>query len=202
LLTVKGVTEVNSIGGFVKQFHVTPYPEKLISFGLSLQDVVTALKRNNQNIGAGYIEKSGEQYLIRVPGQVTNLDEIGEIILSSRQSIPVRIKDVADVILGEELRSGAATQNGKEVVLGTVHMLIGENSRTVAQAAADKLTEINRSLPKGVVATPVYNRTSLVDKTIQTVASNLFEGAVLVIIVLFLFLGNIRAALIAAMVIP
>lgn len=202
LLTVKGVTEVNSIGGFVKQFHVTPYPEKLISFGLSLQDVVTALKRNNQNIGAGYIEKSGEQYLIRVPGQVTNLDEIGEIILSSRQSIPVRIKDVADVILGEELRSGAATQNGKEVVLGTVHMLIGENSRTVAQAAADKLTEINRSLPEGVVATPVYNRTSLADKTIQTVASNLFEGAVLVIIVLFLFLGNIRAALIAAMVIP
>ncbi len=202
LLTVKGVTEVNSIGGFVKQFHVTPYPEKLISFGLSLQDVVTALELNNQNIGAGYIEKSGEQYLIRVPGQVANLDEIGEIILSSRQSIPVRIKDVADVILGKELRSGAATQNGKEVVLGTVHMLIGENSRTVAQAAADKLTEINRSLPEGIVATPVYNRTSLVDKTIQTVASNLFEGAVLVIIVLFLFLGNIRAALIAALVIP
>ncbi|SFP59151.1 cobalt-zinc-cadmium resistance protein CzcA [Nitrosomonas cryotolerans] len=202
LLTVKGVTEVNSIGGFVKQFHVTPYPEKLISFGLSLQDVVTALERNNQNIGAGYIEKSGEQYLIRVPGQVTNLDEIGEIILSTRQSIPVRIKDVADVILGKELRSGAATQNGKEVVLGTVHMLIGENSRTVAQAAADKLTEINRSLPEGIVAAPVYNRTSLVDKTIQTVASNLFEGAVLVIIVLFLFLGNIRAALIAALVIP
>ncbi len=202
LLTVKGVTEVNSVGGFVKQFHVTPYPEKLISLGLTLQDVVTALERNNQNIGAGYIEKSGEQYLIRVPGQVKNLDEIGEIILSSRQSIPVRIKDVADVILGKELRSGAATQDGKEVVLGTVHMLIGENSRIVAQAAADKLVEINRNLPEGVVATPVYNRTSLVDKTIQTVASNLFEGAVLVIVVLFLFLGNIRAALIAAFVIP
>ena len=202
LLTVKGVTEVNSVGGFVKQFHVTPYPEKLISLGLTLQDVVTALERNNQNIGAGYIEKSGEQYLIRVPGQVKNLDEIGEIILSSWQSIPVRIKDVADVILGKELRSGAATQDGKEVVLGTVHMLIGENSRIVAQATADKLVEINRNLPEGVVATPVYNRTSLVDKTIQTVASNLFEGAVLVIVVLFLFLGNIRAALIAAFVIP
>ncbi|MDP1559657.1 MAG: CusA/CzcA family heavy metal efflux RND transporter [Nitrosomonas sp.] len=202
LLTVKGVTEVNSVGGFIKQFHVTPYPEKLISFGLTLQDVVTALGLNNQNIGAGYIEKSGEQYLVRIPGQVANLDEIGEIILSSRQSIPVRIKDVADVILGKELRNGAATQDGKEVVLGTVHMLIGENSRTVAQAAADKLTEINRSLPAGIVATPVYNRTTLVDKTIETVASNLFEGAVLVIVVLFLFLGNLRAALIAAMVIP
>lgn len=202
LLTVKGVTEVNSVGGFVKQFHVTPYPEKLMSFDLTLQDVMTALELNNLNVGAGYIEKSGEQYLVRVPGQVANLDEIGEIILSSRQSIPVRIKDVADVIMGKELRNGAATQDGKEVVLGTVHMLIGENSRTVSKAAADKLTEINRSLPEGVVATPVYNRTTLVDKTIQTVSSNLFEGAVLVIVVLFLFLGNIRAALIAALVIP
>ncbi|SFL17495.1 cobalt-zinc-cadmium resistance protein CzcA [Nitrosomonas aestuarii] len=202
LLTVKGVTEVNSIGGYVKQFHITPYPDKLISFGLTLQDVVTALERNNLNIGAGYIEKSGEQYLVRVPGQVTNIIEIGEIILGNRQGIPIRIKDVADVMLGKELRSGAATQDGKEVVLGTVHMLIGENSRTVAQAAMDKLAEINRNLPEGVVATPVYNRTSLVDKTIQTVASNLFEGAALVIVVLFLFLGNIRAALIAALVIP
>jgi len=202
LLTVRGVTEVNSVGGYVKQFHVTPYPEKLISVGLTMQDVVAALARNNQNIGAGYIEKSGEQYLVRVPGQVANLVEIGEIILGSRQGVPIRIKDVADVIIGKELRNGAATQDGKEVVLGTVHMLIGENSQIVSEAAAQKLQEINRYLPEGIVATPVYNRTTLVDKTIQTVASNLFEGATLVIVVLFLFLGNIRAALIAALVIP
>ncbi len=202
LRTVKGVTEVNSIGGFVKQFHVTPYPEKLISFGLTLQDVVVALQRNNLNVGAGYIEKSGEQLLVRVPGQVANLDEIGEIILGSYQGVPVRINNVADVLIGKELRNGAATQNGEEVVLGTVHMLIGENSRTVSEAAAKKLAEINRSLPANVVATAVYNRTTLVDKTIRTVATNLVEGAALVIVVLLLFLGNLRAALIAALVIP
>jgi len=202
LRTVKGVTEVNSIGGFVKQFHVTPYPEKLISFGLTLQDVVFALQRNNLNVGAGYIEKSGEQLLVRVPGQVANLDEIREIILGSYHGVPVRIKNVADVLIGKELRNGAATQNGEEVVLGTVHMLIGENSRTVSEAAAKKIAEINRSLPTNVVATTVYNRTTLVDKTIRTVATNLVEGAALVIVVLLLFLGNLRAALIAALVIP
>ncbi len=202
LLTVRGVTEVNSIGGYAKQFHVTPYPEKLISMGLTLQDVVTALSLNNLNVGAGYIERSGEQYLVRVPGQVANLTEIGEIILGSRQGIPIRIKDVAEIIIGKELRNGAATQNGREVVLGTAHMLIGENSQIVSKAAAAKLDEINRNLPEGITATPVYNRTTLVDKTIQTVASNLTEGAILVIVVLFLFLGNLRAALITALVIP
>lgn len=202
LRMVKGVTEVNAIGGYVKQFHVTPYPEKLLSFGLTLQDVVIALERNNLNVGAGYIEKSGEQHLVRVPGQVANLDEIGAIILGSRQGVPIRIGDVADIIIGKELRSGAATQDGEEVVLGTAHMLIGENSRAVAQAVADKLAEINRNLPEGVTATPVYNRTALIDKTIRTVATNLFEGATLVIVVLFLFLGNLRAALITALVIP
>ena len=135
LRTVKGVAEVNSIGGFIKQFHVAPYPEKLISLGLTLQDVVAALERNNLNVGAGYIERSGEQNLVRVPGQVENLQEIGEIILGSRQGVPVRVKDVADVLIGKELRNGAATQNGKEVVVGTAHMLIGENSRTVSIAA-------------------------------------------------------------------
>ncbi|PXX18321.1 cobalt-zinc-cadmium resistance protein CzcA [Nitrosomonas ureae] len=199
---VEGITEVNSIGGYVKQFHVTPYPEKLISFGLTLQDLVLALERNNLNVGAGYIEKSGEQYLVRVPGQVVNLAEIGEIILSSNQGVPIRIKNVADVLIGKELRTGAATQNGKEVVLGTAHMLIGENSRIVSLAAAEKLAEINRSLPSGVVATPVYNRTTLVDKTIGTVSNNLLEGAALVIVVLFIALGNLRAALITALIIP
>ena len=191
LRTVPGVTEVNSVGGFVKQFHVTPYPDKLVAYGLSLQDVTTALERNNLNVGAGYIEKSGEQYLVRLPGQVANLDEIGDILLSSRQGVPVRIKDVADVLIGKELRNGAATQNGEEVVLGTVFMLIGENSRTVSKASAEKLKEINLSLPQGVVATEVYNRTILVDKTIRTVATNLIEGAALVIAVLFLLLGNL-----------
>lgn len=202
LRMVRGVTEVNAIGGYVKQYHVTPYPEKLLSFGLTLQDVVLALERNNLNVGAGYIEKSGEQYLVRVPGQVANLGEIADIILGSRQGVPIRIKDVADVIIGKELRSGAATQNGAEVVLGTAHMLIGENSRTVSLAITNKLTEINRNLPEGVVVTPVYDRTILVDKSIRTVATNLLEGAALVIVVLFLFLGNLRAALIAALVIP
>ncbi|MDN5752749.1 MAG: CusA/CzcA family heavy metal efflux RND transporter, partial [Nitrosospira sp.] len=169
---------------------------------LTLQDVVLALERNNLNVGAGYIEKSGEQYLVRVPGQVANLEEIANIILGSRQGVPIRIRDVADVIIGKELRTGAATQDGKEVVLGTAHMLIGENSRAVSQAVANKLAEINRNLPEGVAATPVYNRTALVDKTIRTVATNLFEGATLVIVVLFLFLGNLRAALITALVIP
>jgi len=199
---VKGITEVNAIGGYVKQFHVTPYPEKLLSYRLTLQDVVRALERNNLIIGAGYIEKSGEQNLIRVPGQVANLEEIAHITLDSHQGVPVLIKDVADVIIGNELRAGAATQNGKEVVVGTALMLIGENSRTVSYAAANKLAEINLNLPKGITATSVYNRTALVDKTIKTVATNLFEGATLVVVVLLLFLGNIRAALITALVIP
>ncbi len=199
---VEGITEVNSVGGYVKQFHVAPYPEKLISYGLTLQDIVSALERNNINAGAGYVEKSGEQYLVRVPGQVANLIEIGEIILGSSQGVPIRIKNVADVLIGKELRTGAATQNGHEVVLGTAHMLIGENSRIVSQAAAEKLAEINRSLPPGIAATPVYNRTTLVDKTINTVSNNLLEGAALVIVVLFIALGNLRAALITALIIP
>lgn len=202
LRMVEGVTEVNTIGGFVKQYHVTPYPEKLVAYGLTLQEIVAALERNNLNLGAGYIEKRGEQYLVRLPGQVSNLDEIGEITLGSRQGTPLRIKDVADILIGKELRTGAATRNGEETVLGTALMLIGENSRTVAHAVAGKLTEIGRSLPAGVVVVPVYDRTTLIDGTIHTVSSNLIEGAALVIVVLFLFLGNFRAAVIAALVIP
>lgn len=202
LRMVPGVTEVNTVGGYVKQFHVTPYPEILIAYGLTIQDVVSALERNNLNVGAGYIEKSGEQYLVRLPGQVANLDEIGNITLGSRGGVPIRVKDVADILIGKELRTGAATQNGREVVLGTAHMLIGENSRIVSQAVAKKLAEINLNLPEGVTVTPVYDRTTLVDGTIRTVATNLTEGAALVIVVLFLFLGNIRAALITALIIP
>lgn len=202
LRNLKGVTEVNTIGGFEKQFHVTPYPEKLLAYGLSMDDVMTSLARNNGNVGAGYIEKNGEQYLIRVPGQVKTLDDLSRIIVAQRDEFTIRMRDVADVLMGEELRTGAATQNGKEVVLGTVFMLLGENSRDVSQRVAKKLEDINRSLPAGVIAKTVYDRTTLVDRTIATVEKNLVEGALLVVLILFLLLGNIRAALITAAVIP
>ena len=202
LRNLKGVTEVNTIGGFEKQFHVTPYPEKLLAYGLSMSDVMTSLVRNNGNVGAGYIEKNGEQYLIRVPGQVKTLDDLSRISVAQRAEPTSRMRDVADVLMGEELRTGAATQNGKEVVLGTVFMLLGENSRDVSQRVAEKLKDINRSLPAGVIAKTVYDRTTLVDRTIATVEKNLVEGALLVVVILFLLLGNIRAALITAAVIP
>ena len=202
LRNIPGVTEINTIGGYLKQFHVTPDPAKLISYGLSFRDVLEALARNNANVGAGYIEKSGEQYLVRAPGQVVTPDEIRDIVIRTEQDVPIRIKDVAEVILGKELRTGAATENGKEVVLGTVFMLMGENSRTVSQRVGVKLAEVNRTLPKGVVAKTVYDRTTLVDKTIATVSKNLIEGAVLVVAVLLALLGNWRAALLTAAVIP
>ncbi|MCC7699885.1 efflux RND transporter permease subunit [Janthinobacterium sp. EB271-G4-7A] len=202
LRNVTGVTEINAIGGYAKQYQVAPYPEKLAAYGISLQDVVTALERNNSNVGAGYIERQGEQLLIRAPGQVASKDDIGNIVVANVQGVAIRIRDVADVVLGRELRTGAATENGREVVLGTVFMLIGQNSRAVSQAVDKKMVEINRSLPKGVHAVTVYDRTVLVDKAINTVKKNLLEGAVLVIAILFLFLGNIRAAIITAMVIP
>ncbi|QYD72577.1 CusA/CzcA family heavy metal efflux RND transporter [Paraburkholderia edwinii] len=202
LRNVPGVAEVNSIGGYVKEFRVAPDPAKLMSYGLTLADIVRSLERNNENVGAGYIEKRGEQYLVRVPGQASSTDDIANIVLNNSGGIPVRVKDVAQVDIGRELRSGAATADGREVVLGTVFMLMGENSRTVAKAVAAKMVEVNRSLPPGVRAVPVYDRTTLVDKAVQTVKKNLIEGAVLVIAILFLFLGNVRAALITALVIP
>ncbi len=202
LRTVPGVTEVNSIGGYLKQYHVTPDPAKLIAYGLSFHDVLAALLRNNANVGAGYIEHRGEQYLIRAPGQVADLNDIRHIIVDNHQGVAIYIKDIAEVLLGEELRTGAATQDAEETVIGTVFMLMGENSRTVARAAADKLVEINRTLPEGVVANATYDRTVLVDKTIATVTENLLAGAALVIAILFLFLGNLRAALITALIIP
>jgi len=202
LRTVPGVTEINSIGGFSKEYLIAPNPARLSSYGLGLQDVVNALERNNANVGAGYIEKNGEQYLVRAPGQVKTIDDIKNVIVSNVSGVPIRIRDIGDVDIGRELRTGAATENGREVVLGTVFMLIGENSRTVAEAAANRLKAINKTLPEGIEAVPVYDRTVLVDKAIKTVKKNLIEGAVLVVAILFLFLGNIRAALITAMVIP
>ena len=202
LRNLPGVSDVNTIGGYVKQFHVTPDPHKLIAFKLSFRDILSALANNNANVGAGYIEHAGEQYLVRVPGQVTSLEEIGDITVGNSAGVPTHIRDVATVELGKELRTGAATRNGKEVVLGTVFMLVGENSRAVSQHSAAKLAEVNRALPPGVVAKAVYDRTTLVDATISTVKKNLLEGALLVIAILFLLLGQVRAALVTALVIP
>lgn len=202
LRQVTGVTEVNTIGGYERQYHVTPDPARVLAFGLTFEDVVEALQKNNTNVGAGYIERNGEQYLIRSPGQVADIASIERIIVTHRDGVPVAIRDIADVAYGKQLRTGAATRDGEETVLGTAVMLIGENSRTVSKAVAAKLMEINKTLPEGVSADTVYDRTVLVEKTIGTVQNNLLEGAVLVIAVLLLMLGNVRAALLTAMVIP
>ena len=202
LRSTPGVTEVNSIGGYERQFHVTPRPERLSAYGLTMGEVIAALESNNANVGAGYVERYGEQYLVRVPGQASGIADLSSVIVTNRGGVPIRIADVADVIIGKELRTGAATQDGHEVVLGTAFMLMGETSRTVARAAAAKLEEAAKALPPGVTATPVYDRTDLVDRTIRTVQTNLLEGALLVIVVLFLLLGNLRAAIITAAIIP
>jgi cobalt-zinc-cadmium resistance protein CzcA len=202
LRNVPGVAEVNTIGGFEKQYHVTPDPDRLLAYGLTFRDVIAALEANNANVGAGYVERAGEQLLVRTPGQVSGPADIRRVPLRTEDGVPVRVADVAAVGEGRELRTGAATMNGREVVLGTAFMLMGENSRTVARRVDAALQEAARSLPEGVVVRTVYDRTSLVDKTITTVETNLIEGALLVIAVLFLFLGNLRAALITASVIP
>ena len=201
LSRVKGVAEINPVGGFKKEILVAPNPDKLLAYGLSYPDVYNALQRNNDNRGVGFIERNGSQWLMRVPGQVTGMTDIENIVIT-QQGVPIRIKDVASVGLGKELRSGAATQNGREVVMSTVFMLIGENSRTIANDVAIKLEEIKSTLPTGITATAVYNRTTLVDKTLVTVQKNLLEGAILVVVILFLLLGNVRAALLTAAVIP
>jgi len=202
LKSVPGVVEVNSIGGFEKQYHITPHPDRLVALKLTFRDLVDALEKNNANVGAGYIERNGEQYLVRSPGQVKSPADLRAIVVSARGGLPIRIGDVADVKEDHELRTGAATRNGDEAVLGTTFMLIGENSRTVANRVGERMKEVNRILPTGVVATPVYDRTNLVDATVETVRQNLFEGAVLVVVVLFALLGNFRAALIVAAIIP
>lgn len=202
LVKVPGVTEINSIGGYEREYQVAPDPAKLLAYKVSLTELSEALIRNNQNAGAGYIERNGEQWLVRSPGQLTSLEDIRNVIITKRDDTPIRVADVAEVFYGKQLRTGAATFDGEETVLGTAMMLIGENSRVVAKAVAERLEQVNQSLPEGVVAEAVYDRTTLVDKTLKTVQKNLFEGALLVIVVLFLLLGNVRAALITALVIP
>ena len=189
LRNVRGVAEINTIGGFAKEYQVAPDPKRMAAYRITLEQLVVALERNNANVGAGFIERNGEQLSIRTPGQLGSPADIGNIVLSNAGGAPVRVRDIAEVGIGRELRSGAATDNGREVVLGTAFMLVGENSRSVSQAVAQRLEIINQNLPKGVSAITVYDRTDLVDKAIATVRKNLIEGAILVIAVLFLISG-------------
>ena len=202
LMQVEGVVEVNPNGGFKREILIAIEPVKLLAHGLNQQDVVRAIGQYNQNQGAGFIERSGAQWLVRIPGQISDINDFANVPVATQNGQVIHIRDVAQVTEGKELRSGAATQNGREVVMSTVFMLIGENSQKVAKAVGEKLVEINKSLPQGIVATPVYDRTTLVNKTLETVKTNLIEGAVFVIVILFLLLGNFRAALLTAAVIP
>jgi cobalt-zinc-cadmium resistance protein CzcA len=202
LAKVPGVTEVNLVGGSDRQVVVAVSPPRLLAYGLSFEDVTAALARNNDNAGAGFIERNGTQLLVRSPGQVTSLEDVRQVAVGQLGNAPVLLGDVADVDWGSGLRNGAATMDGREVVLGTVFMLVGENSRDVSRAVAERLAAIQASLPAGLEARTVYDRTVLVDKTLATVTKNLVEGALLVIVVLLLLLGNWRAALLTALVIP
>lgn len=202
LALVKGITEVNAIGGYTKQYHINPDPQLMLNYGVSTEDLLQALERNNANQGAGYIERNGQQILVRSQAQLSSIEDIGQVVVTLTNHSPVTVDDIAEVAIGKELRTGAATREGIETVLGTAMMLIGENSRAVALAVADKVDEIQTSLPDGVLIETVYDRTALVDKAIDTVRKNLVEGALLVIVVLFLLLGNVRAAIITAAVIP
>ncbi|MDT0499218.1 CusA/CzcA family heavy metal efflux RND transporter [Algiphilus sp. W345] len=205
LLRVAGVAEVNAIGGYVQQYIVQIDPSRLLAYGVGLAELEAAIQRNNGNVGAGYVERHGQQMLLRVPGQIeadAAIEALGNVVIKTISGAPLRVADVAEVVIGSELRDGAATQDGHEVVLGTVFMRIGQNSREVAQAVAQKIDAIAPSLPPGIKLVTAYDRTTLVDKTLRTVAKNLVEGALLVIVVLFLLLGNLRAAVLTAMVIP
>ncbi|WP_084494845.1 efflux RND transporter permease subunit [Alkanindiges illinoisensis] len=202
LQRVPGVAEINTIGGFTKQYLVQPNFNALQGYDLGIEDIRIALSLNNENRGAGFVDENGQQLTVRVPGQLGSLLDIGDVVVSQKNGIPIKVSDVATVSIGHDLRTGAATMNGQETVLGTAMMMMGANSRVVSQAVDEKIQEVKRSLPKGVVLDTVYNRTTLVDKAIATVQKNLIEGAILVIAVLFLFLGNIRAAIITACVIP
>lgn len=202
LQRVKGVAEINSIGGYNKTYIVSPDLKRLQQLQISLTEFQKALQENNENRGAGFIEENGQQLTVRVPGMLSTVEDIQNITVSVKNGLPIRVADIATVAIGHDLRTGAATYNGEETVLGIAMMMMGENSRTVAQAVDAKIQEIQSTLPKGVEIETVYDRTSLVNKAIKTVQKNLVEGAILVIVILFVFLGNFRAALITACVIP
>ena len=202
LQRVEGVAEVNSIGGFEKTYVVSPDLNRMQQLNISLEQLQQALSQNNENRGAGYIEENGQQLTVRVPGTLNNLSDIENTLVNSLGGNPIRVMDLAQVSIGHDLRTGAATYNGQETVLGIAMMAMGQNSRTVSKAVDRKIQDIQQNLPKGIAIETVYDRTTLVEKAIKTVQKNLVEGAILVIIILFLFLGNIRAALITACVIP
>ncbi|MFW2000975.1 efflux RND transporter permease subunit [Acinetobacter ursingii] len=202
LQRVAGVAEVNSIGGYNKTYIVSPDLKRLQQLQIPVTDLQSALTENNENRGAGFLEQNGQQLTVRVPGTLDTIQDIENVMLSQKNGLPIRVADVATVSIGHDLRTGGATYNGEETVLGIAMMMMGENSKTVAQALDHKMQEVKRSLPEGVVVETVYNRSSLVDKAIKTVAKNLIEGAILVIVILFIFLGNFRAALITACIIP
>ncbi|MBP1482275.1 efflux RND transporter permease subunit [Acinetobacter nosocomialis] len=202
LQRVQGVAEVNSIGGYNKTYVVSPDLTRLQQLQIPLTDLQDALQNNNENRGAGFIEENGQQLTVRVPGMLTSIQDIQNVTVATKNGLPIRVADVASVSIGHDLRTGGATYNGQETVLGIAMMMMGENSKTIAKAIDQKVQEIQRSLPQGVVIETVYDRSSLVDKAIKTVAKNLIEGAILVIVILFIFLGNFRAALITACIIP
>ncbi|PPD46613.1 MAG: CusA/CzcA family heavy metal efflux RND transporter [Methylocystis sp.] len=202
LRTVPGVAGVDSLGGFVRQYHVQPDPAKLMSLGLSFGDLAQTIQKNNVSRGAGYVERNGEGLVVRSGGRLETVDDIGAVVATTRNGVPVRVREIASVAIGKELRTGSASMNGEEVVIGTALMLIGANSRTVSAAVDERMKTIVKSLPPGVEVKTILNRTLLVEATIKTVAKNLAEGAALVILVLFVMLGNFRAALVTATVIP
>ncbi|MCT6834263.1 MAG: CusA/CzcA family heavy metal efflux RND transporter, partial [Acinetobacter baumannii] len=202
LQRVQGVAEVNSIGGYNKTYVVSPDLTRLQQLQIPLTDLQDALQNNNENRGAGFIEENGQQLTVRVPGMLTSIQDIQNVTVATKNGLPIRVADVASVSIGHDLRTGGATYNGQETVLGIAMMMMGENSKTIAKAIDQKVQEIQRSLPQGIVIETVYDRSNLVDKAIKTVAKNLIEGAILVIVILFIFLGNFRAALITACIIP
>lgn len=202
LKAIQGLAGVDSIGGYARQYHVQPDLENMIALNLTFDDIISNLRKNNVSIGPGYIEKNGETYLVKSDERLEASHQIENIVIATRDGIPIRVKDIATVGIGKEMRTGSASKDGHEAIVGTAMMLIGANSRTVSQAVDKKLQEINKTLPPDIEARSVLNRTKLVDSTIHTVAKNLTEGALLVIAVLFLFLGHFRAALITALVIP
>ena len=202
LRTVPGVAGVEAIGGLQKQYHVQPDPARLIGLGLSFGDVATAIENNNLNRGAGYLEDNGESYVVRSAGRLESMEKLGDVVVATRSGVPVQVRDIAEVKVGRELRTGSASENGQEAVVGTALMLIGGNSRSVSALVDAKMKEIRRILPRGIEIETVLNRTLLVDATLKTVGTNLAEGALLVFVILLLLLGNFRAALITALVIP
>jgi cobalt-zinc-cadmium resistance protein CzcA len=203
LRTVPGLAEVSASGGYTKQIVVAPRPDQLAGTGVTFSDIVKVIQENVENAGGGSVQMGGEQITIRAEGRVQNVEEIGKLPVKFRSGVvPLQIKDLAEISIGSSIRTGSATHNGAEAVLGSALMLAGENSRVVAKRVAKKLDEIRPKLPEGIEITTVYDRTILVDQTIRTVETNLFEGAIFVVVVLFFLLGNWRAALIVSAAIP